>query len=326
MTAGAPALPAWLARVRQRAFRHAPEDRDAVILRHSRIYVLPTRRGLAVIGTLATMLLASLNYALSLGFVVTFLLTGLVGAALLHTFRNLAGLEIRPLAAAETFAGTPLAFTVALAARGFARSSVAVTATRGVATSVDIDADGHAIARIDVDAPMRGRVALGRVTLSSDFPLGLWRAWAYVHFPLTGLAYPQPETGVPALPAASSGAGEGADPGHDDADLAGLREYQPGDPLQRVAWKAVARGGAWFTKAFEGAGGRATLVLDWNATPGSLSTESRLSRLCAWVLACDRAMRPYALRLPGAELPAATGHEHRQRALTLLALFPEASS
>ena len=37
------------------------------------------------------MLLTSLNYALSLGFGVTFLLAGLVAAALLHTFRNLAG-------------------------------------------------------------------------------------------------------------------------------------------------------------------------------------------------------------------------------------------
>ena len=41
------------------------------------------------------MLLTSLNYALSLGFVVTFLLAGLVAAALLHTFRNLAGIELR---------------------------------------------------------------------------------------------------------------------------------------------------------------------------------------------------------------------------------------
>ncbi len=69
------------------------------MLRHSRIYLLPTRRGWAVIGTLLLMLLASLNYALALGVAVTFLLAGLVAAAQLHTFRNLAGIEITPLAA-----------------------------------------------------------------------------------------------------------------------------------------------------------------------------------------------------------------------------------
>jgi len=81
-------------RARQRAFRFAPADRAPVVLRHSRIYILPTRRGLAVIATLMLMLLTSLNYALSLGLGVTFLLGGLVAAALLHTFRNLAGIEI----------------------------------------------------------------------------------------------------------------------------------------------------------------------------------------------------------------------------------------
>ena len=45
----------------------APADRAPVVLRHSRIYILPTRRGFAVIGTLLLMLLTSLNYALSLG-------------------------------------------------------------------------------------------------------------------------------------------------------------------------------------------------------------------------------------------------------------------
>ena len=59
-------------------------------------------------GMIAIMLLTSLNYALSLGFVATFLLAGLAAAALLHTFRNLAGIELAPLAAGETFAGGTL--------------------------------------------------------------------------------------------------------------------------------------------------------------------------------------------------------------------------
>ena len=81
------------------------------MLRHSRIYILPTRRGLAVFGMIAIMLLSSLNYGLALGFAVTFLLAGFCAAALLHTFRNLAGIELAPLAAGETFAGGTLPFT-----------------------------------------------------------------------------------------------------------------------------------------------------------------------------------------------------------------------
>ena len=99
--------PPWLARCASASSATRPPIATPVVLRHSRIYILPTRRGLALIATLAMMLLTSLNYALSLGLVVTFLLAGLVAAALLHTFRNLAGIEITPLAAGETFAGEP---------------------------------------------------------------------------------------------------------------------------------------------------------------------------------------------------------------------------
>ena len=35
----------WRAGYLQRLFRHAPSDHDPVILRHQRIYILPTRRG-----------------------------------------------------------------------------------------------------------------------------------------------------------------------------------------------------------------------------------------------------------------------------------------
>ena len=91
----------WNALVRQRVWRLAPGDLERVVLRHSRIFILPTRRGMALMATLATMLLTSMNYALSLGFALTFLAGGMVAAGLLATFRNLAGLAASPLGAGE---------------------------------------------------------------------------------------------------------------------------------------------------------------------------------------------------------------------------------
>jgi uncharacterized protein (DUF58 family) len=104
--------------------------------------------------------------------------------------------------------------------------------------------------------------------------------------------------------------------------LAGLREFQRGDPPQRVAWKAVARGAGWFTKEFEGAGGGGPVTLAWAALPGSLGTEARLSRLTAWVVAAERAARPFALSIPGTSLTAGQGRDHLRNALVALALFP----
>jgi uncharacterized protein (DUF58 family) len=141
-----------------------------------------------------------------------------------------------------------------------------------------------------------------------------------VHFPLAGLAYPAPEPFAPPLPLAAAGDDARSLGRGEDADISGLRDYQHGDPPQRVAWKAVARGAGWYTKAFEGAGG-GPAMLDWQPV-GVLDEEARLSRLTAWVLAAEHAARPFALVVPGAVLPVGQGREHRRRALTTLALFP----
>ncbi len=313
----APAVARW----RRRAFRHAPDDGEEARLGHARIYILPTRRGLALAATIATMVVTSLNYGLALGFVAAFLLAGLAAAALLHAFRNLAGIAVRPGTAGETFAGGRVPFTLLVDGRGRERIGIAVATRGGESAIVDVESTRAASVVVGVPAPARGLVALGRVTVSSDHPLGLWRGWAYVHFPLEGLVYPAPETPAPPLPAGSAGADDAPGRGQrDDGELAGVRAYQHGDPPQRVAWKTVARGGGWYSKAFDGTGGGREVLLDWHALPGAFDEERRLQRLCAWVLACERAARPCTLVLPHRRVPAAPGREHRREALAALAL------
>ncbi len=309
----------WFGRWRARAFGHAPEQAPEVTLRHSRIYILPTRRGLALIATLAIMVVTSLNYGLALGFLAAFLLCGLCAAALLHTFRNLAGASVRPGPVGETFAGGAIPFGLLVVGGGRERIALSIAAADAPAVVIDVDAEATARASLEVPAPRRGPVALGRVTLSSDYPLGLWRGWAYVHFAIEGVAYPAPEPGAPPLPPAA-GSGDEAGRGRDqEGDLAGVRAYQHGDPLQRVAWKTVARGGGWYSKAFDASGRGGEVVLDFDALPASLDTESRLQRLCAWVLACERAARPCALLLPALRIPSGMGREHRRAMLEALA-------
>jgi uncharacterized protein (DUF58 family) len=93
--------------------------------------------------------------------------------------------------------------------------------------------------------------------------------------------------------------------------------------LQRVAWKAVARGAGWHTKQFEGGGAGGPIELAWDAVRSERGGEGKIARLTAWVLAAERAARPFALSVPGYRLPAGQGREHRRKALTALALLPE---
>src|SRR5688572_32206964 len=54
-----------------------PPERGTVVLVHRRVYIVPARLGWLFGATLAILLIGSINYALSLGFVLTFLLAGL---------------------------------------------------------------------------------------------------------------------------------------------------------------------------------------------------------------------------------------------------------
>jgi uncharacterized protein (DUF58 family) len=316
----------WTQRMRQRVWRLAPGDLDRIVLRHSRIYILPTPRGMALMATLATMLLTSMNYALSLGYALTFLAGGMVAAALLATFRNLAGLAASPLGAGESFAGGDLEFTLSLASGMRQRVGITVAGRQGMPRSVDLPAGATRPVTISIPAPKRGRLALGRISMSSDFPLGIWRAWAYIHFPLAGTVFPLPEAGAPPLPSGRHGSFVGRASRLADTELGGLRDYERGDALNRIAWKAVARGAGWFSKQFEGTAGGGTLELQWLDLPAGVDTETRLSRLTAWILAAERAARPFSLHVPGTMLPTGQGVAHRRAALTALALFPTATA
>jgi uncharacterized protein (DUF58 family) len=314
----------WKERVRQRLWRLAPGDAKRVVLRHSRIYILPTPRGVALIATLAIMLLTAMNYALSLGYALTFLAGGMVAAALLATFRNLVGIAASPLGAGETFAGGELEFTISLASGSRQRIGITVAGRQGWTSSVDLPPGATRPIAISVPAPRRGRQGLGRISVSSDFPLGIWRGWAYVHFPLTGTVFPTPETGAPPLPPGRHGSFVGRSSRLADTELAGLREYERGDAQNRIAWKAVARGAGWYSKQFEGTGGGGTLELHWADMPASADTETRLSRFTTWILAAERAARPFSLHIPETALAAGQGAAHRRAALSALALFPPA--
>jgi uncharacterized protein (DUF58 family) len=297
--------------VRQRAFRGAPADRSPVVLRHSRIYILPTRRGYAVIATLVTMLLTSLNYALALGLGVTFLLGGLVAAALLHTFRNLAGIEIKPPGRERCVRRRPHRVLARRVERRDRSSRDHGHRQQRQCEGRDqrgVDADGDARS---AGAGARPRTAWTRDAVVAASARAVARLGVRA-FPADRRRLIQPEAHPPPLPSGAQGIDPHATGRGDDADLAGLREYQRGDPLQRVAWKAVARGAGWFSKSFEGTGGGGPITLDWSRMPAHLDAELRLSRLCAWVLAAERTTRPSGLALPGEALPTGSG-EHRGR-------------
>ena len=53
-----------------------PPERGTIVLSQRRVYIVPSRLGLLFGGVLLILLMGSINYTLSLGFALTFLLAG----------------------------------------------------------------------------------------------------------------------------------------------------------------------------------------------------------------------------------------------------------
>src|SRR5437762_13970637 len=77
------------------ARRRQGADPHAVVLKRSRVYILPTRFGVVFAAMMFAMLLGSLNYGASLGFMLTFLLAGLALVLMHHCHGNLLGAELK---------------------------------------------------------------------------------------------------------------------------------------------------------------------------------------------------------------------------------------
>ena len=309
-------------RLANRVWGFTPPEIGTIVLVHRRVYIVPTQLGWLFALTLVILLVGSINYALSLGFALTFLLAGMGLAAMAHTARNLARMAISVWRVEPVFVGEAAQFRLYLDSRAaFDRPAILARQMASKAQLV-VDVPSGAIAEVilPVPATSRGWLNIGRVMLETRFPLGIFRAWSYVEPNLRCLVYPRPERS--ALPAPSAEAARGAMrtpmPGNDD--YSGLRTYQLSDSPRHVAWKAVARNEDMLTKQFTGEAA-AELWLDWNRLSPALGVEERLSRLAGWVLAAERAGVNYGLRLPGNEIPAARGEVHRAACLQALALY-----
>lgn len=343
----------WLQWLRR---RHAPEP-GTIVLGQRRIYILPTRQGLGFVLALLVMLIGAINYNLSLGYLLVFLLGGMGLVCILHTFRNLAQLQVSAGTVPAVFAGDTALFELrldnrstlhrhALQARCDVRGQTGEVGSRENlrenirqpdSISFAIAARSRHTLQLPVTTRQRGWLALPQVVLQTRYPLGLLRAWSYLRPAMQVLVYPSPaaqllpwqhadgaaEQHSPAAVAASSGSGV--------EDFTGLRPFRSGDAMAQVAWKQLARDDSLHSKQFSGARS-AAIWLDWHALPAHLDTEARLSQLCARVLQAEAkassagslSAARYGLRLPGHCINPDQGAAHRAACLQALALFEPA--
>lgn len=299
--------------------RRQGPDTGPVTLQKGRIYILPTRLGLTFGAMLFGMLLGSLNYANNLGLGLTFLLASLGLVAMHACHRNLAGVIVRSAGTEPPFAGQDARFLVSLDNPSVQpRLDLEATASGWRSRPVSVEPGADAGLALQVPTRSRGRVRLARYELETRYPFSLFRAWAVLHPEADCLVYPAPAAAAPPPPPAEAG-DAGGEAGAGEEDFAGLKDYHPGDPPRRIAWKAHARGGELLVKQFSGAVTPAA-VFDLATAPGA-DLETRLSVMARWIVDAHAAGEAFGLRLPGVFMPPEPGERQRRRCLEALAEF-----
>ena len=315
----------WKRTYWQQFFRVATTTNAIAILNPRRIYILPTRWGMLYAVMLLALLMGSINYALSLGYYVTFLLTSLGNIAMLHTWRNLVYLQIEILHAKPVFAEDFAQVILKVSDRkNRYRYNIVARFADNTVTHDDVAANGGQAFELALSTHKRGWQSVPRITLYTEFPLSLFQAWAYVDNPFQVLVYAKPSENNVLQPESIDAGAKGTSHintphfNKGDDDFYGHKTYQVGDSPSHVDWKASSRGVGMLTKQYS-ATGQSTLWLDWAATEGTI--EARISLLTKWVIEAHLAQHSYGLKLPATSLAPHNSEAHYHQCLRTLALL-----
>jgi len=300
--------------------RHPRVEQSQTGLRS--IYILPTRNGLMLLLFLGFIFLLAVNYQNALIYALCFWLIALAVLNLNYTHYNLSGITLRCVAGRNGVAGETVEFDVQVSrdkARGRHAIMLAVEGAE-LTHRVDLDEATSQTVTFSVPVSTRGYQLLPRITLHSDYPLGIARAWSYAQLAACALVYPRPvDAMLPAQRGDLPEAGETTEHVPGVSDFEALRTYVPGDRLSRVHWAASSRSSVLQVKQFVDPLAQSEWLRwqDFNMLP----TEARLQHLMFTINQFDVARRSYGLELPEVRLQPAMGRGHYHRCCEALARF-----
>ena len=279
--------------------------------------------------TLMILLVASINYQLNLGYLLTFLLAGsaLIGMHVCHG--TLRGLALHLQAPGAHYAGATAPVDIRLTnTRRATRHGICLSILDSHASKhwvwTDVPGQGNSTVQVAFKPAGRGLHRLPTLTAETRFPLGTFRVWTVWRPAAQVLVYPAPESYAPPLPPGEPRSGDAANASRarDTGEFDGVRGYKRGDPLRLVVWKKAAKAdesGNGLVVRDSAQANAHELWLDFMQA-GTADKEHKLSRLCAWVLAADKQAVVYGLRLPSISIPPSSGEVHKRQCLEALAL------
>lgn len=294
----------------------------SITLSHRRIFILPTKYGFGFVALITLLLLIAFVYNNNMAYLLAFLLASIFFVTILHSFKSLAGLVLTQGHSHSVFCGQAAGFDIVINNPG-KLDRFNLRASLDQAFNFTLAGQEKKRLTLYSNTDKRGWHQIETVTVSSTYPLGLFRSWSPLRFAAKVLVYPQPSTTELPFPEAEAeqdqthkmiaAGSKGGD------DFYGLKEYQAGDSIKHIHWKAFAKGQGLYSKQYSG-DSMTEIWLNFDQTPGN-DNEHRLSQLCRWVIDAEKAGLLYGFTIPGVKLAPSQGKAHYKKCLQALALF-----
>lgn len=293
-----------------------------ITLNRKQIFIFPTKFGFIYIAMCFVLLIMAINFENSLVYILLFWLISIFVSTIILTWRNLDNIHLRGASNQPVFAGEDASFGITIESLKTAHHSLWLY-TKDSHNFVDCAAKSSSTTYLFVPETKRGRVQLPRFTIETTYPLGIFRAWSYVDLDQSTLCYPQP---------IESNLQFGNAENNDDNDYLDnniskkrgvdnfeeLKNYQVGDSISRIDWKAYAKGNGLLVKSFVE---QASDELWLNEQDFTGNLETRLSHMCYWVLELSKNKRRFGLTLGSKIIEPDSNDVHTKKCLEALALY-----
>ena len=300
-------------------------------LNHRNIFIFPAKFGGLYLLLCLLLFLLGTNYQNNLMLLLCYFLVALFVVNLLSSYSNFARLTLSLGKIPEVYEGDeinlPLWFN---ADKSMTNSVHGIINLKFMHNSRSHWFDSDALVNpvtLSCSCHQRGWQTIERLTLSSYYPLGLFKCWTHLAFDRPILVFPKPLPCSITLQASPLAQTDDLPQNnlinslHKQDDFSHLKAYQAGEPLRHIAWKQVAKGRGMLTKEFNSA----QHSMAWLVMPPAHAEEreDRLRNLCYQVIELCRQGVIFGLDLGDICIQPASGENHRLACLSALATYPK---
>jgi len=296
--------------------------------------IYPTRFGLAYLAIVMLVFLLGTNYQNNIILLFSYLLASLFISVMLHSFYNFSQLRFYSDAEQQGFAETTLYFPIQIRVNK-THYDLNFHFTSGSDNSqiqkVPQCKEGGNQVNLAFKTAKRGKHPLGRVTVFSEYSLGIFKSKTVLDFGHYAIIYPKPKTLVSGQFQLGSKPDEPSMESYQTTNIVGtddfseLKSFVIGESRARTAWKQLAKGQGHFSKHYQASQGQ----LQWlrlDEMPSN-DIEIKLAYLSFLIGELTATNQAFGLALSGGltdkqgNISPNSGANHQQACLTALAMY-----